>query len=161
MTCSISKCELSTSQKRGIISLFHKGKDLPRDEIKNWRPITLTTTDYKIFSKCLAIRLQKVLSYLINSNQSGFLKGRSITDHIRLLDDLINLSYNHDKPGMIVSLDYEKAFDSIEKDTIYSTFNKFNFGQHFIKMIKVLMTNSESAVQNGGWISSFLTLNGV
>ena len=74
--------------------------------------------------KCLAIRLQKVLKYLINPNQSGFIKGRSITEHKRLLDDFIDLSYKHDKPGMIISIDFKKDFDSIEKETIYATFKK-------------------------------------
>ena len=42
------------------MSLLHKGKDLRKDIIKNWRPITITNTDYKILSKCLAKRMQKV-----------------------------------------------------------------------------------------------------
>ena len=49
LSYSLQTGELSTSQKRGIISLLHKGKELPRDIIKNWRPITLTKTDYNLF----------------------------------------------------------------------------------------------------------------
>ena len=56
---------------------------------------------------------------------------------------------------MIVSLDFERAFDSVEKDTIISVLEKFNFGNSFINMVKVLIFNSESSVQNGGWISGF------
>ena len=157
LSFSLQTGELSISQKRGIISLFHKGKELQRDIIKNWRPITLTTTDYKIFSKCIATRLQLVLPYLIGTSQSGFLKGRSISDHIRILDDLIILYKKYEKPGMIISLDFERAFDSVEKDTIISVLDKFNFGDSFINMVKVLIFNSESSVQNGGWISGFFT----
>ena len=51
LSYSLQTGELSISQKRGVISLFHKGKELQRDIIKNWRPITLTKTDYKILSK--------------------------------------------------------------------------------------------------------------
>ncbi len=110
--------ELSSSQKRGVITLLHKGKHLKRDELKNWRPITLTNTDYKIFSKTLAIRLQSTLPDLININQSGFMKNRSISDHIRTIDDLICLSNSSNNSGMIISLDFAKAFDSIDTNAI-------------------------------------------
>ena len=40
--------ELTYTQRQGIIILLHKGKDLPRDRLNNWRPITLTNTNYKI-----------------------------------------------------------------------------------------------------------------
>ena len=42
---------LSISQRRAIIVLIHKGKGLSRDELQNWRPISLTNTDYKILAK--------------------------------------------------------------------------------------------------------------
>lgn len=152
---SIDRGEMSTTQKRGIITLFHKGKDLRRDLLKNWRPITLTNTDYKIFSKVLAMRMQQVLSLIINVNQSGFLKGRSISDHIRTLDDIICVTNKDNKVGMIVSLDFAKAFDSVDHSIIIGSLQKFNFGDNFIKMITTLMNNNESCVQNGGWLSGF------
>ena len=53
---------LSISQRRAILTLIHKGKDLSRDQLGNWRPISLTNTDYKILAKSLALRLQKVIT---------------------------------------------------------------------------------------------------
>ena len=158
LTYSLTVGELSTTQKRGVITLFHKGKELRRDLLKNWRPITLTNTDYKIFSKSLAIRMQKVLSYIINVNQSGFLKGRSISDHIRTLDDVICVTDQNNKVGMIVSLDFAKAFDSIDHSTIIGALEKFKFGNNFIHMIKTLMNKNVSCVQNGGWLSGFFLI---
>ena len=49
---------VSQTQKRGIITLIHKGNNLPRDSLANWRPITLLNTDYKILAKAQARRLQ-------------------------------------------------------------------------------------------------------
>ena len=123
--------------------------------MKNWRPISLTTTEYKIYSKCTANRLQKFLPTLIHTTQSGFVKGRSIVDHIRIIDDIINLSKQHNTPGMVVSLDYSKAFDSVEKSSILAALRKFNFGSYFIKLVSTLISNSESCIQNGGWLSDF------
>ena len=45
--------ELSIDQRRGLISLLPK-KDKDRLLLKNWRPVTLPNTDYKILAKALA-----------------------------------------------------------------------------------------------------------
>ncbi len=71
------KGELSVEQKRCIITLLpKKGKN--RLHLKNWRPIRLLNTDYKITAKCLALRLLTVLPDIISDDQSGYLKGSYI-----------------------------------------------------------------------------------
>ena len=151
--------ELGMSQKLGVISLLHKGKDLRRDIIKNWRPITITNTDYKIFSKCIAIRFQSVLDKIIHPNQTGFMKGRNISDHIRCIDDTINLCNKLELPGMVISLDFEKAFDSISKQTIIDALKIFNFGPNLIKLVETLIANSESCIQNKGNLTEWFPVN--
>ena len=66
---------LSVTQRRGVIKLIPK-KDAELYFIKNWRPITLLNTDYKIAAKSIANRIKLVLPNLINHDQTGFLKGR-------------------------------------------------------------------------------------
>ena len=48
--------------------------------IKHWRPLTLLNTEFKLLSKILATRLNKVIEKLVHSDQSGFIKGRAITE---------------------------------------------------------------------------------
>ena len=103
--------ELSISQRQGIISLIPKKKKDPL-LLKNWRPISLLNTDYKLATKCIATRLEKVLPHLIQSDQTGYIKGRFIGENIRLISDIIEQHEN--KEGMILFLDFEKAFDSLE-----------------------------------------------
>ena len=43
-----------------MIILIHKGNELARNDLKNWRPISLTNSDYKLLAKCLALRLSSV-----------------------------------------------------------------------------------------------------
>ena len=69
--------KMSTEQRRGIISLIPK-KTSDRLQLKNWRPITLLNTDYKILTKTLALRLQKSISDLIFTDQTGYIKRRYI-----------------------------------------------------------------------------------
>ena len=71
------KGEMSISQRRGVISLLPK-EDANLLKLPNWRPITLLNVDYKIASKVIATRFEKVLDLLISPDQTGFLKGRYI-----------------------------------------------------------------------------------
>ena len=70
--CAYEKGVLSISQISGILSLIPKENRI-HCFTKNWRPITLLNTDYRIFAKAIANRIKKVLLYLINSDQTGFL----------------------------------------------------------------------------------------
>ena len=77
---------MSITQKLAVITLIHKGKQLPRDDFNNWRPFSLTNSDYKLLTKSLAIRLSSVISSIVNEDQAGFLKGKNINTVIRLID---------------------------------------------------------------------------
>ena len=147
--------QLSLSQRRAIIVLLHKGKNLPRDILGNWRPISLTNTDYKIIAKALACRMQVVIKYIIHDNQVGYIKGRNISTIIRTTDDFLEFIKYNNKTGVIVGLDYSKAFDSINKQFLVKSFEKFGFGPYFIKWVEVLMNDTQSSVQHSGWLSEW------
>lgn len=66
-----------------MISLLYKSGE--REDIKNWRPITLLNVDYKICSKILAERLKIVLPSIIETDKKGYVKGRNIFDSNRML----------------------------------------------------------------------------
>ena len=94
---SYQKGNLAITQRRGIISLIPK-KDKALNELKNWRPITLLNCDYKIASKAIASRLKFVLLDLIDHDQTGFLKGRSIAENICLINNVISYTHLKDIP---------------------------------------------------------------
>ena len=148
--------KFSISQRRGIIKLIPK-KDAEPYFVKNWRPITLFNSDYKIATKAIANRLQNVLPKLINSDQTGFLKGRFIGEDRRLIDGLINHTAAHNIPRLSMFLDFEKAFDSVEWSFIWKTLNSFNFGPSLINWIKLCYCSLRSCVLNNGWASSYFT----
>lgn len=146
---------LTKMQNRGIISLLHKGKGLPRDRLDNWRPITLLNIDYKIVSKSLAARLKQVLPSIVNNDQNGFIKGRSIHNNIRLIEDVLRYVDDCNIPGIMLCVDYRKAFDSIERDFILYALKKFNFGSSFIQWVSVILNNTTNCISNNGHISTF------
>jgi exonuclease III len=148
---------MSDNQKKGIITLLpKKGKD--RTLLKNWRPISLLNTDYKILTKILAERLKKVLPSIIHEDQSGFLKGRYIGVNIRKLEDTMQYIIMKNKTGYIINLDFEKAFDTIKWKTIIDTMKLYNFGQIFISYIETLYNGVNSCILNNGHISPWFTL---
>ena len=80
--------ELSISQRQGIISLIPKKNKDPL-LLKNWRPLSLLNTDYKLATKCIARLLEKVLPLLIERDETGYVKGRHIGENICLITDKI------------------------------------------------------------------------
>ena len=111
---SLQSGMLSPSQRNGVITLLPK-KDKDPLQVKNYRPITLLTTDYKILAKCFANRLKCCIHDLIHTDQSGFMKGRNIGHNIRLILDIIEYTDSNDIPGSILLIDIEKAFDSLSQ----------------------------------------------
>jgi hypothetical protein len=103
---------MSISQKQSIITLLPQKNNDVRF-LKSWRPISLLNTDYKIMTKCIATRLKNNLIKIIYKNQSGFIKGRYIGDNIRSLLEVINLAEEENLSCIVLSIDFEKAFDTI------------------------------------------------
>ena len=109
---AFQKGSLSISQKRGIISLIPK-KNKDKTLLENLRPISLLNVDYKILTKSIAKRLEKVLPKIINSDQTGYIKGRFIGENVRLIQDVMFHTKQEEKPGIAIFLDFRKAFDTI------------------------------------------------
>ena len=117
--------KLSIDQRRGVINLIPKKEKDPR-LLKNWRPISLLNTDYKIITKTLANRVKKVLPSVINPDQVAYLKDRFIGQNIRTILYILGYTKLKDKNGIIAFLDFEKAFDTIKWSVIYDALNLFN-----------------------------------
>ena len=146
--------ELSTSQRRGIVTLIPK-EDGSLLELQNWRPITLLNVDCKIATKAIAKRIEPYLPTLIHSDQTGFIKERYIGENIRLIEDVMEHTKLHNIPGILISLDFIKAFDSLEWGFIMNTLDVFNFGTSIKRWISTFSTNIESAVINNGFLTNW------
>ena len=72
---------LSISQRHGFILLIPK-KNKDKSLLENLRPISLLNNNYKILTKSIAKRLEKVLPKIINPNQTGYIKGRFIGENV-------------------------------------------------------------------------------
>ena len=150
----IAEKEMHTTARQGIITLIEKlGKDL--DFLSNWRPLSLLNSDCKVYAKILAQRLETVSQQLIHTDQSGFLKNRLI--HENLLDLLAIIDYTEIKsiPGLIVSFDFKKAFDTIDWRYIDKVLEWYNFGPKMRTMIYNAHQNAVSCTINCGHTSKY------
>ena len=147
--------KLSNSQRQALIRLIEK-KDKDRRCMENWRPVSLLNVDYKIASKALATRLEKVLPDIIHEDQCAYVKGRTIFDAIRSIDDVMEYTKVYNKPGLLTTFDFKKAFDSISRKYLLATLRNFNFGNSIIRWIEVLYDDITSCVMNNGFASEII-----
>ena len=144
--------EMSSTLRQCIITCLPKG-DKPRQFLKNWRPISLLSVVYKIASSALAKRLHLVLDQLISNTQSGFMQGRFIGENTRLIYDIMHYTNKYNIDGLLVLIDFQKAFDSVSWSFMQKTLKFFGFKEDFCRWIKVLNTNIKASVQQCGILS--------
>ena len=99
-------------------------KDKDKRFIANWRPISLLNVDTKILSKCMASRLIPVLPTIISADQTAYVKGRFIGESIRLISDVLEMTQALNIPGYLLTIDLEKAFDSLDPIFLYGVYGK-------------------------------------
>ena len=153
---SFASGSLPHSQKLSLIRLIHKKQD--RRLLKNWRPISLLNVDYKIAAKALANRLRTVLAEIVNEDQTCSVPGRSISDHLNLIRDLLDNIDKTDECGILLNLDQEKAFDRVDRDFLQNVLIQFGFGDSFRRWIDVLYNGAHSKLIINGFLSPSINL---
>ena len=149
---SIRNNILPFTTRTAVLSIIHKSGD--KTNLKNYRPLSLNNTDYKIIAQVYSSRLQSVVRDIVNNDQTGYIKDRNILTSVRKVIDIFEYVEEKNNDGAMIFIDYEKAFDSIEHNFIFKTLEKFNFGKTFIHMIKLFYTDPTYKIKNNGWLSA-------
>ena len=113
LNCSYTNGYLSVTRRRGLVTLVPK-KNKPANLLKNWRPITLLDCDYEIATKSIANRIKKVLPKISNNDQTAFLQNRTFVENIRIIDSIIKYANTKQIPGLLLFIDFQKAFNNIK-----------------------------------------------
>ena len=132
--------ELCQSMKASLTRLVFKRDD--RRCLKNWRPISLLNSDYKIGSKALSLRLSKVLGSFINTDQTCSVLHRSIFSNLTLLRDTLHFIDWSGETGILISLDQEKALDRVDRTVLTNLLNLSGFGPSFRNWIFTLYNDA-------------------
>ena len=108
-------------------------------------------------STVIANRLKPVLQCIIHQDQKGFLSGRFIGENIHIIYDILFETKQQNIPGLLLSVDFQQAFDSVSWKFISKTLDYYNFGPSFKKWISLFQNGTESAVLQNGFISEFFS----
>nr|XP_016481434.1 PREDICTED: uncharacterized protein LOC107802438 [Nicotiana tabacum] len=135
-----------------MIKLFYGGRSLPKSithtnlvllpkntnvqTFSDLRPISLSNFINKVISKVIHDRLEKILPFLISSNQSDFVNGRSIFENILLTQEIINNIRLRGKPAnVVIKPDMAKAYDRVSWKYLMHVLRKMKFAECFINMV--------------------------
>jgi exonuclease III/hemoglobin-like flavoprotein len=149
---------LSITQKQGIITCIPKA-DKDRTKLKNWRPISLLNVVYKLASTCISNRIKKVLNNIIHEDQTGFIASRFMGENVRTTYDILFETKTRHLTGLLLIIDFEKAFDTVSWKFIYKTLEYFNFGPSIKKWIKLFYSDPKSCIIQNGHMSDYFKLN--
>ena len=109
-------------------------------------------------SKVIATRIKNVLPSIIHHNQTGFIKDRYIGETVRSIFDIMDFTVDENIPGLLIFINFQKAFDSLEWNFLLRCLEPFNFGFSLIRWVITFCKNIQSSVINNGIISDFFTL---
>ena len=99
-----------------------------------------------------------MLPSVISSEQAAYIKRRSIGESGRLISDVLSVTNNLKIKSYLVTMDIEKALDSLDHDFLISVFKEIGFGENFTEWIKILLYKQESFVLNGGFTTKYFNL---
>ncbi|GJS48269.1 RNA-directed DNA polymerase, eukaryota [Tanacetum coccineum] len=143
-----------------FIALIPKVPDA--NMVKDFRPISLIGSIYKIIAKILANRLVGVLGDIVNEVQSAFITERQILDGPFILNEVIQWCKLKKKQSLIFKVDFEKAYDSVRWDFLDDVLKKFGFGNKWCAWIQSCLRSSRgSIIINGSPTEEFQFFKGL
>ena len=148
--------ELNTS----VTTLIHKKG--ARNDLSNYRPISVCTVIYKILARCLADALQTALPWIIDHAQVACQEGKSCFSNTRYIQDLIHYCDTEQLPGLFVLCDATKAFDRVQHGYLLRTMAAMDIPPAFCRLYSVLLCNATTHIKVNDYLRGKISLrNGV
>lgn len=155
---------ITNSQGNALIRLIPK-VEMPLKPT-DYRPISLLNCDYKLMASTLAGRLKKTLDKTLGAAQRGGVPGRKIVDNLSLYRDAIAFMEERTElpsddllrdpvgpAGAVVGIDLEKAYDLVDRATLWSILSTMGFPEDFIGHLKTLYSVATMSVLNGSRVA--------
>ena len=115
----------------------------------NWRGITLIPVIMKIFGSAIINRIRVGVDNKLRNKQAGYRQGRNTTEQIFVLRNIIEQVIEWNSNLYICFVDFEKAFDSVHRETLWKLLKIYVIPDKLVNMIKAMYRNSKCAVIDG------------
>uniref|UniRef100_A0A8I7B9N1 Reverse transcriptase domain-containing protein n=1 Tax=Hordeum vulgare subsp. vulgare TaxID=112509 RepID=A0A8I7B9N1_HORVV len=129
----------------GIITMLPKVAGA--DKMQQFKPICLLRCIYKLITKVLTIRLEPHVDVLFSRHQNAFIKNRDIMDGIMSLHEILHHTYAQKKKGIVLKLDFEKAYDKVNWEFLLECHSKRNFDPRWIDWIRRILVGGTISVK--------------
>ncbi|VDO86398.1 unnamed protein product [Schistosoma curassoni] len=137
--------------KEGHLIMIPKKGDLNKCE--NYRGITLLSVPGKVFDRVLLNRMKDAVDTQLRHQQAGFRKNRSCTDQIATLRIVVEQSIEWDSSLYTNSIDYEKAFDSVDRRTLWKLRRHYGVPEKIVNIIRNSYDELQCKVVHGGQLA--------
>ena len=142
-----------------IILLYKKGNTL---DPRNYRPIALLSVIAKLLSGIHNSRIKHILTHIVPPEQTGFIPKRSITENITLLHDALYFTKRHHPSAIILSLDFQKAYDRVQQPVLLAILKQLGFGPRWLSFVSTMYSDHTARLNiNGDLSPSFAIERGV
>ncbi|RVW80668.1 Transposon TX1 uncharacterized 149 kDa protein [Vitis vinifera] len=125
------------------------------EDLKDFRPISLVGSLYKLLAKVLANRIKKVMGTVISEPQNAFVEGRQILDAVLIANEAVDSRLKNNQGGVMCKLDIEKAFDRVGWKFLLAVLKQMGFGERWIMWIKWCISTVRYSVLINGSPSGF------
>ncbi|CAN0922512.1 Transposon TX1 uncharacterized 149 kDa protein [Linum grandiflorum] len=144
----MASSSLPTSINSTFIVLIPKKECV--EEFKDFRPISLVGSIYKVISKLLMARLKGCMENLISPQQCAFVSNRQILDAALIANEVIDVRQRSGKPGLVIKLDIEKAYDHVNWVCLINSLRSFGFEEKWIGWIQNCVSSAHFSVLVNG-----------
>ena len=123
----------------------------------DFRPISLCNTIYKIFTKAIYLRLQKLLTKIISPQQGGFVPGIETMEGALVAHETLHSNNSHQIPSFVIKLDMVKAYDKVNWNFLFKVLLKFGLSPKWCKWVKACISGVVFSVMINGVPSGFFS----
>jgi mannosylglycoprotein endo-beta-mannosidase len=117
------------------------------ERIQQFRPICLLNVCFKIFMKVATIRLNTVADHVVRPSQTAFLQGRNILDGVVILHEAVHELHTKKLNGVILKLDFEKAYDKVKWSFLQQTLRMKGFSPEWRGLINDFVSGGSVAIR--------------
>nr|KAG5698573.1 hypothetical protein BaRGS_027084 [Batillaria attramentaria] len=142
--------------KKGHLVKLPKKGDL--SSCSNWRGIMLLSIPGKVLTRIILERLKTTLDKTLQEEQAGFRNDRSCTDHIATMRIIIEQSLEWQTPLYSTFVDFQKAFDSVDREVIWKLMSHYGFPPKFVNIIRQLYEDATCQVIHDGKLTEPFTV---